>query len=256
MPSAARRAVLAALLLSLAPAQAARITVYAAASLTDAFTELGKAFDRQTNHTTTFQFAGSQVLRTQLERGAPADVFASANEQQFEPLVKAGHVQDGVTFARNRLVIVTPRRNPKVRTPADLARSGARVILADPAVPAGSYTRRLLNAVQQAGTYGRDFAARVRKNVVSEETNVRQVALKVQLGQADAGIVYVTDVTPTLKGNVRTVALPARFNPVAAYPLGVVNGTREPAAARAFVQYVLSAEGQRILRKWGFLPPA
>ncbi|MBZ9712498.1 molybdate ABC transporter substrate-binding protein [Deinococcus multiflagellatus] len=235
-------------------AQAANLTVFAAASLTDAFTELGRAFDARTGHRTTFQFAGSQVLRTQLEQGARADVYASANSAQFEPLVRAGLLNPGTLFVSNRLAIIAPQSSRAVTTLADLARPGVKLVIADRAVPAGDYTRRMLTAVEKAGTYGKDFSARVLKNVVSEEPNVRQVALKVGLGEADAAVVYQTDVTPALKAKVRLIALPTRFNQTASYPLGVVKGSANPQAAQAFVAFVLSAEGQTILRRWGFRP--
>lgn len=252
-----RLPVCAVLLVSLwSSASAASLTVFAAASLTDALTEVGRAFDRQTGHHTTFQFAGSQVLRTQIEAGAPADVFASANAAQYAPLVKAGRAAPGVIFARNRLTLIAPREGRAVQTLSDLARPGVRLVLAEPAVPVGAATLRFLAAVTRAGSDGRSFRERVLANVVSRETNVRQVALKVQLGEADAGVVYATDVTPALKRAVRVVALPTRFNQTVAYPLGVVRGSRHPQEAQAFVAFVRSAEGQRILRRWGFLAPA
>uniref|UniRef100_UPI002869BC17 molybdate ABC transporter substrate-binding protein n=1 Tax=Deinococcus sp. TaxID=47478 RepID=UPI002869BC17 len=212
-------------------ASAASLTVFAASSLTDAFTELGRAFDAQTGTTTTFQFAGSQALRTQLEQGARADVYASANAAQFDPLVKDGLMNAGQPFVRNRLAIIAPAGSSVVKTLADLAKPGVKLVLADRAVPVGDYTRRMLAAIDAAGTYGKDFSSRTLKNVVSEEPNVRQVALKVSLGEADAAVVYATDVTPTLKTTVRVVALPTRFNQSARYPIGVVKGAAQPAAA-------------------------
>jgi len=252
MPIALRTALILALLLG-STTHAARLTVFAAASLTDAFTELGQAFDARTGNVTTFQFAGSQALRTQLENGARADVYASANGAQFDPLVKAGQLDAGPTFARNRLAIIAPRNSARVRRLTDLAAPGVKVVIADRGVPVGDYTRRMLTAIDGAGTYGRDFSARVLGNVVSEEPNVRQVALKVGLGEADAAVVYATDVTPGLKPKVRVIALPSRFNQSASYPIGVLRASANREEAQAFVKFVLSAQGQRILKKWGFL---
>ena len=232
-------------------AQAAALTVFAASSLTDAFTEIGREFDRNTGNRTTFQFAGSQTLRTQLENGARADVFASASDTQFRPLV-GKVVAARQVFARNTLTVIVPRGSDRVRTLADLTRPGLRIVIAAPGVPAGEYTRQLLSAVDRAGTYGRDYPARFMKNVVSEEPNVRQVALKVQLGEADAAVVYTSDVTPALKARVQAVALPGRFAALTPYPVGVTLDSRSAPQARAFVAYLLSAAGQRILRKWGF----
>ncbi|SMB78883.1 molybdate ABC transporter substrate-binding protein [Deinococcus hopiensis] len=250
-----RQGLLLTLLLISASAQAASLTVFAAASLTDAFTELGKAFDAGTGNTTTFQFAGSQALRTQLENGARADVYASANAAQFNPLVQAGLLNAGQPFVSNRLAIITQKNNRRVKTLTDLLRPGVKLVIADKAVPAGDYTRRMLTAIDKSGTYGRDFSARLLQNVVSEEPNVRQVALKVQLGEADAAVVYITDVTPGLKAAVRVIALPSRFNQRASYPIATLKRSGNADTARAFVNFVLSPGGQKILRKWGFLRP-
>ncbi len=249
-----RPALLLALLLG-STAHAANVTVFAAASLTDAFTELGKAFDTRTGHRTTFQFAGSQALRTQLENGAKADVYASANTVQYDPLVKAGLVNTGRPFVSNKLAIIAPKTNGKVGTLRDLTTPGLKIVIADKAVPVGDYTRRMLSTIDKSGTYGKDYSARFLKNVVSEEPNVRQVALKVQLGEADAAVVYSTDVTPTLKPLVRVIALPSRFNQSASYPIGTLKGSGNQEAAQAFVAFVLSSDGQKILQKWGFLKP-
>ena len=242
-------------LLVFSAAGAAPVTVFAAASLTDALGEVGKAFDASSGNTTTFQFAGSQALLAQLRQGARADVFASAGAAQFDPLLKSGEVLDERIFARNRLVIIAPRGRSAVKTLADLARPGVKLVVAGAGVPVGDYTRRMLAAVDAGKTFGADFSARALGNVVSEETSVRQVALKVQLGEADAGVVYASDVTPGLKGDVRTIGVPARFNQVASYPIGVLKEAASPEAARAFVRFLLSPQGQRILSKWGFLRP-
>jgi molybdate transport system substrate-binding protein len=239
--------------LSLTSAQAASLTVFAASSLTDAFTQLGRAFDARTGNQTTFQFAGSQTLRTQLEQGARADVYASANAAQYDPLVKAGLLGAGQVFVRNRLLVIAPRTSSAVKTLADLAKPGVKLVLADRAVPVGEATRKAFELISKSGTYGPDFGARVLANVVSEEPNVRQVAVKIQLGQGDAAVVYASDLTPSLRPSVRVIGLPGRFNPLTSYPIGVVQGSENTDAARAFVAYVLSGDGQRILKQWGFV---
>jgi molybdate transport system substrate-binding protein len=232
------------------------ITVFAAASLTDAFTELGRAFEKRNQARVVFQFAGSQTLKTQLENGARADAFASADSTLFDPLVKAGWLEPGVVFARNRLVVIAPKRGTgRVKTLADLGEPGVQLVIAQSNVPVGRYTRQILEKLSSTPAYGRDFSARVLKNVVSEETNVRQVALKVQLGEADAGIVYTTDVTPTLATSVIQIAIPASANVIAAYPIGIVSNASNPSGARAFVSFVRSSDGQKILSRWGFLAP-
>ena len=239
-------------------AHAAQVTVFAATSLTDAFGEIGKAFEKQNGNSVTFQFAGSQTLRTQLENGAGADVFASANTAQYDPLVKSGMLEPGRIFAKNRLVVITPTGS-RVKTLRDLASSGVKLVLADKTVPVGAYSRQMLEKLSDALSSMTDYVGKVLGNVVSEEINVRQVALKVALGEADAGIVYLTDVTPDLSSKVSRVRIPDAFNPVATYPIGVLKGANNTRAANtqaagAFVDFVRSSAGQRILRKWGFQP--
>lgn len=232
------------------------LTVFAASSLTDAFSEIGKAFDAKSGGKTSFQLAGSQILKTQLENGARADAYASANAAQFDPLVKAGLVVSAGIFTKNRLVVIVPKKgSATVKTLADLARPGVKLVIADKTVPVGVYTRQVFAALEKSGQYGADFAARAIKNVASEETNVRQVALKVQLGEADAGVVYTTDVTPSLTKDVIQLAIPARFNVIAGYPIGTLKAASNPAAAKRFVDFVRSSDGQAILLKWGFLKP-
>jgi molybdate transport system substrate-binding protein len=255
-----KRAFLAVLLalavMPLASSQSNAITVFAASSLTDAFTELGKAFTTKTGTVVRFQFAGSQTLRTQLENGARADVYASAARAQFDPLVQSGLLEAGAVLARNRLVVIAPKRGSgRVKTLEDLGKPGVKLVIAQGNVPVGEYTRQFLESISTARVYGADFGSRVLKNVVSEETNVRQVALKVQLGEADAGIVYATDVTPNLASSVIQLVIPVRFNVVAEYPIGVSKAASNPSSARAFVAYVLSSEGRAVLNRWGFLPP-
>jgi len=233
-------------------AHAAQVTVFAAASLTDAFGEIGRAFEKQSGNSVTFQFAGSQTLRTQLENGARADVFASANSAQYDPLLRVGLVGPGSTFAKNRLVVVAPVGG-KVSTLRDLSKPGIKLVLGDKTVPVGVYSRQMLDLLSKSALYGPNFSSAALKNLVSEETNVRQVALKVGLGEADAGVVYVTDVTPDLKGKVKRLYIPTQYNPIASYPIGTVKGSTQPEAAQAFVNFVQGAAGQAILRKWGFL---
>jgi molybdate transport system substrate-binding protein len=234
--------------------QGANLTVFAASSLTDSFTEIGKAFDAKTGSKTNFQFAGSQVLRTQLENGAKADVYASANSAQFDPLVKADLIAGGVAFTKNRLVVIVPKKGKgNVKTLLDLAKPGIKLVIADKTVPVGQYSHQIFEALAKSTKFGTDYNARVLKNVVSEETNVRQVALKVQLGEADAGVVYTTDVTPNLAPSVIQIAIPARYNVIAKYPIGVLKNSSNLNAAKAFTDFVFSHDGQKILGKWGFL---
>jgi molybdate transport system substrate-binding protein len=218
------------------------IKVFAAASLTAAFTELGERFTAANGGAkVTFNFAGSQALATQIQQGAPADVFASAD------LANMDKVKDLVgtprNFASNRLQIVVEQGNPRnVQGLDDLAAGDLKVVLAAPEVPAGRYAAEVL------GTAG------VTVKPVSEEDNVKAVVTKVSLGEADAGIVYVTDVAAG-GDKVEGVDIPEDQNVLATYPIATVSESRSPGQAQAFVDLVLSAEGQQVLRANGFLPP-
>ena len=236
---------------ALAPSPAApgTVRVLAAASLTEAFGEIAAAFEASRPGTRVeLSFAGSQMLRTQIEQGAPADVFASADHEHADALVRAGLLGPVRVFARNRLVVVTPAEGARVLSLADLARPGTRVVLAGPSVPAGRYAAAALRRLDAEGGLGAGFGARVRANVVSEETSVRATLSKVALGEADAGFVYATDAS-SASGKIRVLDLP--FDVVAEYPIGVLAGARSPAAA-AFVDLVLGERGQAILRRHGF----
>ena len=235
------------------------LTVLAAASLTDAFTELGDDFSRQPGNAgvaMTFGFGASTQLRTQLEQGAPADVFAPADMAQMDLAVRAGLIQGTPqVFARNRLVVVVPRHNRAgVETLADLARPGLKLVTTPREVPIGAYTRQALERMAADPQHGAGFDQKVLANVVSEEANVRQVVTKVQLDEADAAVVYLSDVTPKVAPDVRTLDIPDRFNVLAAYPIAVTRHARAPARAQGFVEYVLSPAGRATLTRHNFVP--
>jgi molybdate transport system substrate-binding protein len=230
------------------------LNVFAAASLTDAFTEIGTNFDAANpGVTTTFNFAGSQALRTQIEEGAPADVFASASGKEMDALVSGALVGDGVpeVFLNNKLVLILPADNPAgIDSLDDLATPGTKFILAAEEVPVGNYARQSLDLMN--GSFGADFKDKVLANVVSNEDNVKQVVAKIQLGEGDAGIVYTSDAVavPELK----TVEIPTELNVIAKYPIAALKNSENTELAEAFVTYVLSPEGQAVLQKWGFAP--
>jgi molybdate transport system substrate-binding protein len=234
---------------------AADLTVFAAASLRDAFKAIGSAFERGHPGTkVTFSFAASSLLRTQIEQGAPADVFASADMAQMEPLSRAGKVGDVAPFTRNRLVVVTPAANPgRIQRLQDLARPGLRLLITAEQVPIGRYTRRSLAEMSGARGLGSDFQRKVLANVVSREANVRGLLTKVELGEADAAIVYASDAVSAGQ-KVKTVAIPARYNEVAVYPVGVVVASAHGNDARAFARYLRSRPAQAILKRHGFQP--
>lgn len=235
------------------------LTVYAAASLTDAFRELGRRLEAShPGLTVRFNFAGSQQLALQLEQGAPADVFASADEHWMSYAKDKGLVEGEATiFAGNRLVAIVPRTNPaRIRTLQDLARRGTKVVVAAEAVPVGKYSREALQRLSGAPGFPPEYDHRVLANVVSQEENVKAVVAKVQLGEADAGLVYRSDVTPAVARYVRVFEIPEAYNVVATYPIAVLKAARNAEGAREFVDLVSSDAGQRVLQQYGLLPAA
>jgi len=218
-------------------------SVFAAASLTAVFNAEGKAFQQTHGGVATFNFAGTPTLVTQIEQGAHADVFASADTTNMDKLEHDGlTVGTPATFAHNELEIVVGPGNPKnIQSLADLAKPGVIYITEGATVPAGKYS---LQALQKAG---------VKVTPKSEETDVKSVISKIELGEADAGIVYTTDVKAA-GAKVAGVQIPDQYNVVASYPITVVKGTRESDAANAFIAFVLSPSGQSILASYGFQP--
>ena len=239
------------------PRVAGEVTVFAAASLTDAMRQLGAAFEQsQPGTRVTFNFGASSQLRVQLEQGARADAFASADQAQMDAARRADAlVEPERAFATNRLVIVTPRDNPAhIGGVQDLARPGVKLVTSQPDVPIGQYTVRLLDRASLDPAFGAAFRPRVEANIVSRETDVRAVVSKVQLGEADAAIVYATDPTPQIRGQLQQIAIPDALNSVVSYPIAVARGSNIP-GGKAFTEFVLSPAGQQILAGWGFQPP-
>lgn len=220
------------------------LTVFAAASLTEALTDDRNSLaSGNPALTLTLSFAGSQQLVAQLESGAPADVVVTADQSSMQALVRADLVESPRDFARNQLEIVVGAGNPKgVKGLSDLARSDLRVVLADPAVPAGKYARQ---ALARAG---------VSVKPVSLELDVKSELRKVESGDADAGIVYVTDVA-SAGAAAAGVTIPDDQNVVAVYPVAVVRATRNHHLALAYVEQLLSGAGRDALRRRGFLGP-
>jgi len=238
-----------------APA-AQKITVFAAASLTAAFDEIAQQFEQlHPGVTLEFNFAGSQQLRTQLEQGAVSDVFASANTREMNNAIQAGLVVTGTqqTFVRNRLAVIVPKDNPSgIQELKELSKPGLKIVLAAPSVPVGGYALTALDKMN--ADFGAAFSQTVLSNVVSYEDNVKQVVAKIQLGEGDAGIVYSSDVTPAAAAKVTRIDIPDKYNVLATYPIAVLKSAPQADLAAKFVDYVLSADGQAILAKWGFIP--
>jgi molybdate transport system substrate-binding protein len=231
------------------------LTVFAASSLTDALTEIGQTFEAHNPGVKViFNFASSSDLALQLTEGAKADVFASANQKQMDNVDKAGLLEARPdTFATNRLVVIIPADNPAlIQAPVDLQKEGIKLVLAAPDVPVRDYAEQVLDKLSADPAYGEGFKTAVLANLVSEEANVRQVVTKVALGEADAGIVYTSDVTPDVAGKLLRIDIPDASNIVAIYPIAIIRDAPGLETARSFVAFVLSQDGQAILKKWGF----
>lgn len=234
------------------------LIVFAAASLTEVFTELAQQFEAENpGSTVILNFAGSQQLAHQLSQGAPADIFASANNRQMEAAIQIGRVKEGSQqiFAQNKLVVIYPIDNPAgIHTLKDLARPGQRLIVAAPEVPVGQYAQSFLQAAAADPEFGPEFRDGVVDNIVSYEENVRAVLSKVRLGEADAGIVYASDVSGELNSQVGTIEIPDRLNQVASYPIAPIKNSNQPELAQTFIDLLLSNLGQEIISSFGFTP--
>jgi molybdate transport system substrate-binding protein len=233
------------------------LKVDAADSLTDCFNQTGAAFTaNNTGVNVTFNFAGSDVLATQLIQGGTADVFASANLAQMQNVQNAGLMNNSsvTTFAYNKLAIIVPTANPaNITSLADLAKPGIKLDIANSSVPVGNYTLQMLAKASNNTTYGSGFAKSVMSNVVSTETQVNDVVVKVALGEADAGIVYKSQVPPAYQSKVQTITIPDSVNVLATYYIGVLSASPNAQAAQNFINYVKSPGGQAILSSYGFM---
>lgn len=232
------------------------IVVFAASSLTESFGELEQAFeDMHPEIDVVLNLASSATLRAQIEQGAEADIYASANHAHMQAMVAAGLVDGGDVwvFAGNELVVIVPQGNPAgIESAEDLAGLGVSLVIALPDAPAGSYARQALEELDSL--YGEGYSDAALGNVVSSEQNVRQVLVKIELGEADAGIVYHTD--EFASDQVESIRLPEGYGPRAEYPMAVLASSRGSVAATSFVEFVLSAQGQAILNSWGFESPS
>ena len=233
------------------------LTVFAAASLTGAFGEIGQLYENETGMIVAFNFDGSQALRTQIENGAYADVFASANKKHMNGVKDAGLINNSsmVIFARNKISLIIPKDNPaKIKNLSDLARPGIKIVMGTKDVPVGDYALQIIDKLSNESTYGPDYKTAVLANVISQETNVNYVVTKVALGEADVGFAYVSDITEDLASKVDRVDIPDEFNVIAEYPMAVMNESAHPSQSQDFVNLVTSYRGKAALEKYGFAP--
>jgi molybdate transport system substrate-binding protein len=237
--------------------QGGTLTVLAASSLTDAFGELGKTFEEQNEGVTVRQsFESSSTLLTQIQQGAPADVFASAAQEEMDTAVKNGLVAGKPeVFVKNREVVMVPRDNPaNIGSLSDLAEPDVKLVLAQKDVPAADYAVEILGKAN--AKYGDDFERDVLSNVVSREADVRASVNRVVVGDADATFGYASDYTPDIRDRVKVVPIPPDLNIIATYPVAALKDAEDPGLAKKWVDLVTSEEGQRVLEKWNFEPAA
>ncbi len=234
------------------------VTVFAAASLNEAFGTMAEGYESANpGEKITFNFAGSQQLAEQIEQGAPVDVFASANMKQMQEAIKSGRIDSASikVFVHNRLVVVFPKENSVgIHSLGDLCKPHLKIVLADKSVPVGQYALEFLEKCNRSAAFDSSFKQNVLNNVVSYEENVKAVLSKVILGEADAGIVYTSDISKEAKEQVGTVEIPEALNIIATYPIAVIRDAQLREQAEKFVHYILSSDGQKILERFGFIP--
>jgi molybdate transport system substrate-binding protein len=237
--------------------QGGTLTVLAASSLIDAFGVLANRFEEQNPGVKVKQsFESSSTLLAQIQQGAPADVFASAAEEEMNTAIKDGLVEgEAEVFVKNREIVMVPKNNPaNINRFRDVANPDVKLVLAGKDVPAADYALEILDKAKDE--YGADFEKDVLSNVVSRESDVRASVNRVVVGDADATFGYASDYTPDIRDKVRVVQIPPHLNIVATYPIAALEHAKSPGLAEKWVELVTSEEGQRVLQKWNFEPAA
>lgn len=242
------------LLFGTPPASGAELSVFAASSLTEALRELARVY--QTEHPgerLLLNFAGSQTLATQIEQGAPVDLFVSADPQAMERLQNQGLVDNPRPLLRNRLVLAArPDLKPQLTTLEDLARPNLLLTVGNHRVPVGRYTRQLFNGLAEDSGYGAALVKKIGGNIVSEENRVKAIVAKLLLGETDAGIVYRSDLASGNASRLTAIPLPKEHNPQAVYPLAKLRGAK--AGVDRFVDFLFNSTAQHVFARYGFSP--
>ena len=237
--------------------QGRTLTIFAASSLIDAFEELGKIFEKQNESAEVKQsFESTSTLLTQIQQGAPADVFASAAQEEMDTAMKDGLVAGKPeVFVKNREIIMVPNDNPaNIQSFQDVANPGVRLVLAQKDVPAADYALQILDKAN--ARYGDNFEKQVLSNVVSRESDVRASVNRIVVGDADATFGYASDYTIDIRDRVKVVPIPPDLNIIATYPIAALKDAKDPELAKKWVELVMSKEGQHVLKKWNFEPAA
>ena len=237
--------------------QGGTLTILAATSLTDAFAELGNILEQQNPGTTVKTSLGaSSELLAQIQQGAPAEVFASAAQEEMNTAVKDGLVAGKPeVFVKNREIIMVPKDNPaNIKDLEDLSKPNIKLVLAAKDVPAADYALEILGKANKV--YGSGFKQEVLSNVASREADVRASVNRVVVGDADATFGYKSDYTPDIRDTVKVITIPPNLNIIANYPIAALKDAKEQGLAKKWVELVTSKEGQRVLKKWNFEPAA
>jgi molybdate transport system substrate-binding protein len=242
------------------PVSKTTITVFAAASLSAAFNQTKAQFEvLHPEANIVYNFDSSGTLQTQIEQGAQPDVFASAASSNMNALKNAGLMNNStvVNFAKNKLALIVPANNPASITGlADLNKTGLKLVVCGSTVPCGKYAIQMLQTLRNTTGYGSAYYDTVVANEKSQEPSATSAVTKVATGEADVAVVYASDVQEKYQSSVKTITIPDSMNVIATYPLGVTVSSKNPALAKAFVDYVVSADGQAIMASSHFLPPA
>jgi molybdate transport system substrate-binding protein len=233
------------------------LIIFTAASLVAPFNEIGENY-KELNPAVDiiFNFAGSQQLAHQIAQGAPCDIFASADLRQMEAVVQSGRIDPQSTrvFTHNHLVVIFPSENlTDIQNLNDLAKPGLKLVLAAESVPVGNYSLKFISKASQNSFFGQNFQQNVLANVVSYEANVKAVLSKILLGEADAGIVYTSDITVQNVNQLGIIPIPEELNITADYFIAQLNDSHHPEKALEFINYVISSDGQEVLSKHGFI---
>jgi len=229
------------------------IRVMAAYSLKESFDEIKRQFENtHTNIDVEINYAGSQQLVSQIEHGVNADIFACANKEYMEQLNKQGLMVNPKVFAHNKLIIAVSANAKNVNTLNDLVKTHVKLAIAAQTVPIGKYTLELLTNLEKSGTVSPNYRRKYLNNVISNELNVKDVLAKIELEEADAGVVYKTDITREKTNKIRILNINDKYNVTITYSIAILKDSKNKQSAQLFISYILSNEGQKILRNKGF----
>jgi molybdate transport system substrate-binding protein len=241
--------------LSLAAEQSQDMTVFCAAGLSGAFNELGQLYKNESNVSVAFNFDGAQVLRTQIENGANADVFVSGSNKHMNALKSEGFMDNSSVYvlAKNWQAIIVPKDNPaRIENLSDLAKPGIKIVMGSKDLPITDVTMQILNKTANNSAFGPDFKKKVLSNVVSQETNINFIVSKVALGEADAAFAHKSEVSSEYAAKVTLIEIPEKYNVKSEYTIGILSESKNPEQAKKFLELVKSDKGKEILTKHGY----